>query len=229
MKIVKTYAYQLSEKTLEKDIDKFIRDAKKGAYQFDYKYGQEGLKTIKAYFRMIEEEFKKQNYAVARICYKKLMFLLLQIKYNYFDYEDIVGKLNFEKFLTNYFICLIKLCSIEELFREYSEYLKIKEEYYFESVHKTLFTNLSEDDLKHLTTLVEREAENVKEKDYALHDYIYFLLDLAKFRNDRNTYNQLCEKYKKVVGDEQKDAFDERRLTQPLLTRLKSLLIKREK
>ena len=31
MKIVKTYDYQLSEKTLEKDIDKFIRDAKTAA------------------------------------------------------------------------------------------------------------------------------------------------------------------------------------------------------
>ena len=65
MKIIKTYA--LSENTLKKDIDKFIRDAKKGAYQYDYKYGLEGLKLIKAYFRMIEEEFKKENYAVARI------------------------------------------------------------------------------------------------------------------------------------------------------------------
>lgn len=58
MKITKTYS--LSEKTLEKDIDKFIRDAKKGAYQYDYKYGQDGLKLIKTYFRLIEEEFKKR-------------------------------------------------------------------------------------------------------------------------------------------------------------------------
>ena len=210
MKIVKTYDYQLSENTLEKDIDKFIRYAKKGAYQFDYRYGQEGLKIIKAYFRMIEDGFKKQNYAVARICYKKLFFLLLQIEYNYFDYEDIVGKLNFEKFIANYFICLIKLCSIEELFRGYSEYLKLKEEYYFESAHKTLFANLSEDILKNFTTLVEKEAEKVKEKDYALYDYVYFLLDLAKFRKDRNSYNLLCEKYEKIVGEEQKEAFDEK-------------------
>ena len=206
MKIIKTYA--LSENTLEKDIDKFIREAKKGAYQYDYKYGQEGLKLIKAYFRMIEEEFKKENYAVARICYKKLMFLLLQSEYNYFNYEDIVGKLNFEKFIANYFICLIKLCSVEELFRDYLEYLKIKEEYYFESTHPTLFAHLSEVSLNRFTMLVEKEAGNVKEKDYAFYDLIYFLLDLAKFRKDRNTYNQLCEKYEKLVGEEQKEAFD---------------------
>lgn len=57
MKIIKTYT--LSEKTLEKDIDKFIRDAKNGKYQYDYKDGQEGLKILKAYFRMIEQELKK--------------------------------------------------------------------------------------------------------------------------------------------------------------------------
>ena len=210
MKIVKTYSYQLSEKTLEKDIDNFIRDAKKGAYQFDYKYGQEGLKIIKAYFRMVEDEFKKENYDVARICYKKLMFLLLQSEYNYFDYEDIVGKLNFEKFLANYFICLIKLCSAEELFKEYLDYLKIKEEYGFESVHRALFEHLLENNLNGFTRLVEKEAETVKEKDYAFYDLIYFLLDLAKFRKDRNTYNQLCEKYKRLVGEEQKEAFDEK-------------------
>ncbi len=81
MKITKTYS--LSEKSLEKDIDKFIRDAKKGAYQYDYKYGQEGLKLIKAYFRMIEEEFKNQNFQVARVCYKKLLLFLLQRYYEY--------------------------------------------------------------------------------------------------------------------------------------------------
>lgn len=110
-----------------------------------------------------------------------MLFLLLQIEYNYFDYEGIVGKLNFEKLLANYFICLIKLCPIEELFREYIDYLKIKEEYDFESVHRTLFTDLSEGNLKNFTTVVEREAENVKEKDYGLYDLIYCLLDLAEF------------------------------------------------
>jgi len=60
VKVIKKYA--LSEETLEKDIDKFIVDAKNGAYHYDYRYGQEGLKLIKAYFRMIEEEFKRQNY-----------------------------------------------------------------------------------------------------------------------------------------------------------------------
>ena len=77
MKIIKKYNYKLTEETLEEDIDKFTRDVKKGAYQMDHRYGQEGLKLIKAYFRMIEEEFKKGNFEISRISYKKLMFLLL--------------------------------------------------------------------------------------------------------------------------------------------------------
>ena len=112
MKITKSYS--LSEETLEKDIDKFIRIAKKGVYQYDYKYGQEGLKLIKAYFRMIEDEFKKQNFQVTKVCYKKLLFFLLQREYNYFNYEDIMSKFNSEKIVVKYFISLVKTCSVDE-------------------------------------------------------------------------------------------------------------------
>lgn len=184
MKIIKTYSYALSEDSLEKDIDKFIRDAKNGAYQRDYNYGQEGLKTIKAYFRMIEEEFKKQNYSLAAACYKKLMFLLLQNEHNYFNYEDIVGKLSFNKFIANYFTCLIKLCSVEELFKEYIEYLKAKPEYDFES-DKTIIDGLSDSDRERFISMVGEEAKNVKEGDYGLYSLIYFLLELAKKRQGR--------------------------------------------
>ena len=208
MKVVKTYSYALTEGTLEKDLDKFIRDTKNGAYQFDYKYGQEGLKLIKAYFRLIEEEFKKQNYSVARACYKKLMFLLLQNEYNYFDYDDIVGKLNFEKFIGNYFICLIKLCTIEELFNEYVEYLKIKEDYYFESADKTILAELSEQNKREFLIFVEKAAEKTKNDDYAMHDLIHLLLSIPKSKGDRATYNQLCEKYEKILGEDLKEDFE---------------------
>ncbi|HII14988.1 MAG TPA: hypothetical protein HA362_01635 [Nanoarchaeota archaeon] len=209
MKIIKTYSYALSEDSLGKDIDKFIRGAKSGAYQFDYKYGQEGLKTIKAYFRMIEDEFKKQNYLIARICYKKLMFLLLQNDYNYFDYEDIVGKLNFEKFIANYFTCILNLCSVEELFKEYIEYLKAKPEYDFESANKTILAGLSDNDRERFISMVEKEAENVKDGDYGLYSLIYFLLELARERKDRARYYALCDKYEKLLDEEGlKDEFD---------------------
>ncbi|MBU4245911.1 MAG: hypothetical protein KKE71_02615, partial [Nanoarchaeota archaeon] len=119
MKVKVIKQYTLSEESLEKDIDKFIINAKNGAYHYDYKCGQEGLKLLKAYFRMIEDEFKKQNYAECQKCYKKLMFFLLQNEYNYFDYEDIVGKFNFEKIVANYFLCLINAFSVEDIFKEY--------------------------------------------------------------------------------------------------------------
>ena len=136
------------------------------------------------------------------------MFLLLQCDYNYFDYEDIVGKLNFEKFITNYFFCLIRLCSVEELFLEYTQYLNVKKEYDFEPAHETLISLLPKDELFKFKRLVESEAEKVKEKDYALYDLIYFLLDLAKYNKDRNQYYDICIKYKSLVGEEQKEEFD---------------------
>ncbi len=206
MKIAKTYS--LSEKTLEKDIDKFIRNAKKGAYQYDYRYGQEGLKFIKAYFRMIEEEFKKQNFEVARVCYKKLLFFLLQRDYNYFNYEDIISKFNSEKFIGSYFTCLVKTCNVDELFDEYLEYLRIKGDYYFKSAEKTILNELPSEDKMKFIELVQKESEKVKEKDYAMHDLIYFQLDLTKEEKDRKKYNQLCDKFIKIVGPEQKEEFD---------------------
>src|SRR3989338_2695269 len=164
MKITKNYS--LSEKTLEKDIDKFIRDAKKGAYQYDYKYGQEGLKLIKAYFRMIEEELKKQNFQVAGACYKKILFFLLQRDYEYFNYEDIMSKFNSEKLVGFYFTSLVKTCTVGELFKEYQDYLKVKEDYYFESADKTILSELSSKDKLESIRLVEKKSEN----DYAMHD-----------------------------------------------------------
>ena len=152
---------------------------------------------------MIEEEYKNQNYKVARACYKKLMFLLLKSEENYFDYEDIVGKLRFENFLSEYFMCLIKTCSIKELFEEYIEYLRVKEEYYFESVHKTIFSNLLEDRLKVFKNLVEKEAEGIKEEEYWMYDLIGFLLDLARFRKDRAEFDRLCDKYNGFVDEDE--------------------------
>ena len=207
MKVIKQY--KLSEENLEKDINKFIRGAKNGEYQYDYKYGQEGLKLIKAYFRMIEEEFNKQNYQIARVCYKKLMFLLLQSEYNYFNYEDIVGKLNFDKFLANYFVCLIKHGNIEELFTEYLEYLKINEDYDFESVHKTIIGSMPENTLKIFISLVEKEAECIKEKDYAMYDLIYFLLDYSKLRKNKDEFDRICKKYSGFIDDDIQYADDD--------------------
>ncbi len=208
MKVIKTYA--LSEESIESDIDNFIKEAKKGAFQYDYKYGQEGLKILKAYFRMLEAEFKQNNFTVARTCYKKLLSFLLQKEYEYFNYEDIMSKFNSEKIIGFYFTCLIKTCPVDELFTEYLEYLKMKEDYYFESADNALLHELSENDLNKFIYLVKEQAENVKEKDYAMYDLIYFLLDLAKSNKNKEEYYQLCEKYEKIVGEEQKEEFDKK-------------------
>jgi hypothetical protein len=205
MKIMKTYS--LSEKSLEKDIDKFVRDAMRGAYQYDYRHGQDGLKIIKAYFRLIDDEFKNQNFQTARACYEKLLFLLLQSDDNYFDYEDIMSKFNSEKIVGNYFKCLIKICSVNELFVEFIEYLKIKEDYYFESAEKNILSELSPENRERFMRLVEKESEKVKENDYELHDLIFFQLYYAKQKKDRKRYFQLCEKYIKIVGEDPKSEF----------------------
>lgn len=209
MKIIKTYSYALSEKSLELDIDKFIRAAKSGNYQMDHRYGQEGLKIIKAYFRMIQEELNNKNYAVSRICYRKLMYLLLQSEYNYFGYEDIVSKLNFKKFIENYFICLTKLCTIDELFNEYAEYLKVSEDYYFESADKTIIQELPEASLNQFANIVAKVAENIREDNYAMHGLIYFQLVLAKQKKDKEAYYAICDKYKHIIDEEQKEEFDD--------------------
>ena len=136
------------------------------------------------------------------------MFLLLQSECNYFNYEDIVSKLNFEKFLANYFVCLIKPGNVEELFAEYLKYLKVKEDYYFESVHKTIFENMSESSLKIFINLVEKEAESIKEEDYARYDLIYFLLDYSKLRKNRDEFDKICKKYRGFVDED--EPFEER-------------------
>jgi hypothetical protein len=196
-------AYSLSEKTLEKDIDKFIRDAKRGVFNYDYQYGQEGLKIIKFYFRLVEEEFKKNNYLVARTCYKKLLFILLQREYDYFNYNDIMSKFNAEKIIGLYFFCLVKTCNSEELFEEYLEYLKVKNDYYYESAEKTILEVLPYKEKLAFIKKVEKKSKNVTERDYAFHDLIYLQLDIAKQKKDKKKYISLCQKFIKIVGPEQ--------------------------
>ena len=86
--------------------------------------------------------------------------------------------------------------------------MKVKEDYYFESAEKTILSQLSSEDNGKFIQMVAKESENIKEKDYALHDLIYLQLDLAKQAKDRKKYDQLCEKFIKIVGEEQKDEFD---------------------
>lgn len=200
MKIIKKYEYKLSEKTLDKDIEKFIKHLKEG----DYSWGdddKEGVKLTRAYFRMIEDEFKKQNFNIAKNCYQKLMFPLLgEEGYGYFN-MDIVGALNFEKFIGNYFICLIKLHTTEELFNEYIEYLKAKEDYYFETAETTIMEELSEEELAKFKKLLFLKVDTIKEDDYAMHDVLTFLLDITKKKErDETTFMKLAVRFAPILG-----------------------------
>ncbi len=203
MKIVKTYV--LSEKGLDKDVDKFIKDARDGKYQYDYKYGMEGLKIIKQYFKFIQNAYDNNNYELAKICYKKLLFFLFEttFQYDYFQYEDIVGrsKLDFEKIITNYFSCLTKLCSTEELLGKYKEYIKAKSDFYFESADKAIMKNLNPEDLVTFENIIYNDAKKIKKEDYVMQDLIYFLLDLSKFQNNKAKYNSYCDEFSNVLSD----------------------------
>ncbi len=205
MKIIRKYEYKLTEETLDKDIDKFIKEAKKGAFEWDYKYGMEGLRIIKQYFKLIQAEFDKGNFSLCKICYEKLLHLLFEEGYenSYFGYEDIIGrsKLDFEKITKQYFICLTRLYKVEELFDEYIEYLKKKQDYYFESAEKTIIEELSDKDFAKFKELLLTESEKIGKDNYELHDVLTFLLDIAmKKEKDEKQFNELAEKFAPVLG-----------------------------
>ena len=199
----------MTEENLSKDIDSFIRYAKKGIYHMDHRYGQEGLKLIKAYFRMIEEEFKKENFEISAECYKKILFLLLQTDYNYFDYEDIVGKLNCDKYIINYFTCLIKSYTVAKLFNEYLDYLKAKEGYYFETAETTIINSLDGKQFAEFKRLLEQETENVKENEYWKIDILVFLLDIAKRKRNKEEYEILAQKFTPILQENYKELLQE--------------------
>src|SRR3989344_2374678 len=139
MKIKKVIKYELSKNSLEEDIDQFIEEAKLGNFAWDSKYENEGLKIIKAYFRMIQEKFNKNEYDECKNCYHKLILFLLDASRGDnnvdFGYEDLLAKRsdNFDKFIRNYFICLVKACESDELLEKVLEYATKIKEYGFDS------------------------------------------------------------------------------------------------
>ncbi|OYT32600.1 hypothetical protein DRJ22_03545 [Candidatus Woesearchaeota archaeon] len=212
MKIIKKYEYKLTEDSLDKDIDKFIKEVRKGAYTWDYKYGMEGLRIIKQYFKLIQQEFNKENFGLCKACYKKLLFLLFEEGYknNYFGYEDIIGrsKLDFDKIIRQYFICLIKLHSVDELFNEFIEYLKKKQDYYFESAEKTIIEELGDEEFAKFKELLLSKAEKIEKKDYELHDILNFLIDIAKKKEkDEKKFLEFVERFGPVLGYDNVEAF----------------------
>src|SRR3989338_896513 len=206
-KVVK-YNYELTEETIEKDIDKFIENAKKGDYHMDKMYGNEGLKIIKQYLKILNEKFKNNEFMECNDCYHKLIpFLLVSssAEGDLFDYNDMLAMLSrdFDDYVNNYFICLVKTCKMDELADKVSEYASNLNDYGFDSDKEILLNNLSKERLNQLEEKMLLKTEGMTKKDEKKHEIVYFLLDLAKIQDDKSKYLSLCEKFKGVLNGEE--------------------------
>ena len=218
MKLTKTvkYNYKLTEESLEKDINKFIFESKKGWYQMDRHNNGEGLKIIKQYFRILEEKFKKEEFEECKICYEKLILFCINASGandcdNLFDYEDLLAKITqeFDDYIKNYFISLVKTCDIEELAERVSRYAQHLDIYGFDSDVEVLVKNLDKLQLDNLETRMLIKTEGMTKKDYSKHEIIYFLMNLAKERKQKEKYIQLYNKFKGVLDDKEVDSMIE--------------------
>ena len=204
MKLTKTvkYHYTLTEETLEKDIESFIKEARKGRYSWDYKYNSEGLKIIKQYFRILEEKFKNKEYEECKICYEKLIIFLFDASRgddkSDFGYEDLISKISdeFDNYISNYFICLVKNCETEELAEKVSLYASKLKDYGFDSDVKILVENLDKLQLDNLETRILIKTEGITKKDDAKKDILFFLLSIVKERKQKEKYLELCNRFK---------------------------------
>ena len=188
MRFTKTvkYNYTLTEETLEKDIEGFIGKARRGNYSWDYKYDGEGLKIIKQYFRILNDKFKNEEYQECKVCYEKLILFLFDASSGKdkadFGYEDLLARItnDFDKYIKNYFICLVKTCDISSL---------------SEKLDSLMLDNLEK------RMLIK--TEGMTKKDYQKHALIYFLMDLAKKRGYKEKYSQLCENFRGILSEEE--------------------------
>ena len=206
-KVVK-YNYELTEETLEKDIDKFIQNAKKGDYHMDKMYGNEGLKIIKQYLKILNEKFKNNELEECKNCYHKLIpFLLISSSADgdLFDYNDMLAMLSkdFDDYVRNYFICLVKTCSIDELADKISEYASSLDVYGFDSDKEIMLNNLNKEQLNQLEEKMLMKTHGMTKKDEKKHEIVYFLMEIAQIQNDKEEYLELCEKFKGVLDNKE--------------------------
>ena len=206
-KVVK-YNYELTEETLEKDIDKFIQNAKKGDYHMDKMYGNEGLKIIKQYLKILNEKFKNNELEECKNCYHKLIpFLLISSSADgdLFDYNDMLAMLSkdFDDYVRNYFICLVKTCSIDELADKISEYASSLDVYGFDSDKEIMLNNLNKEQLNQLEEKMLMKTHGMTKKDEKKHEIVYFLMEIAQIQNDKEKYLELCEKFKGVLDNKE--------------------------
>ncbi|MEK6927963.1 MAG: hypothetical protein AABX11_06030 [Nanoarchaeota archaeon] len=206
-KIVK-YNYTLTEETLEKDIDKFIENAKNGDFHMDKMYQNEGLKIIKQYFRILKEKFKNNEFEECKICYHKLIpFLLVASsgENDLFDYNDLLAKITseFDDYIKNYFICLVKTCSIDELTDKIFEYASALDIYGFDSDFEVLLNNLSKEQLNEFEEKMLMKLQSASIKEENRKSGAYFLIEMSEHQENKERYLKLCERLKGVLMDEE--------------------------
>ena len=205
-KIIK---YELSKDSLEEDIDKFIKKAKRGNFAWDSKYENEGLKIIKAYFRMIQEKFNKNEYDECKNCYYKLILFLFDSSRGDnkadFGYTDLLAKIsnNFDKFIRNYFICLVKTCKPEELLEKVLEYIIKLKEYNFDSDKEILLSDLDKEKLEKLEEKMLEKTQGITKKDFDKQDILYFLIHLAGSQKNKDKYIKLCNQFKGIINEKE--------------------------
>ncbi|MBU2576772.1 MAG: hypothetical protein KKF50_03550 [Nanoarchaeota archaeon] len=210
MKLTKIIKYKLTEETLEKDIDKFIEISKKGQFHMDKMYDNEGLKIIKQYFRILNEKFKNNELEECKNCYHKLIPFLLKASTgstDLFDYNDLLAKIkdDFDIYIKNYFICLVKTCNIDELVDKVSEYASSLDIYGFNSDKEVLLNNLNKEQLNQLEEKMISKTIGMTYKDEEKHEIIYFLMDIANERKDKEKYLKMCEKFRGVLENSEVD------------------------
>ncbi len=210
MKITKKvkYNYKITEETLEKDIEEFIKLAQKGNYHMDKMYQNEGLKIIKIYFRILNEKFKNNELEECKNCYHKLIPFLLTAssgENDLFDYDDLLAKITkeFDDYIKNYFVCLVKTCEINELADKISEYASHLDIYGFDSDKEILLQNLDKQSLEKLMNLMLIKTEGMTKKDRDKQDIVYFLMSIAEVLEDKERYLQLCDKFAGILTEKE--------------------------
>jgi len=239
MKLTKTtkYNYRLTEETLEKDIDKFIGSAKKGNYHMDKMYNNEGLRITKQYFRILQEKFIKEEYEESKVCYEKLIIFCFDASAgnDLFDYNDLLAKINkeFDDYIKNYFICLIKTCDADELADRVSRYASHLDVYGFDSDKKILLENLNKLQLNNLEARMLIKTEGMTKKDQDKQDIIHFLMSIAEIQENKEKYLELCERFRGIFNNKEfeylKGEYEENKLFESKIDRaINELKLKKE-
>jgi len=153
----------------------------------DKMYQNEGLKIIKQYFKILNEKFKNNELEECKRCYHKLIpFLLVSSggENDLFDYNDLLAMLSkdFDDYIRNYFICLVKTCQIDELADKVFEYASALDIYGFDSDKEILLNNLNKEQLSQLEEKMLVKTQGMTKKDQDKQDVLYFLMDIAKHK-----------------------------------------------